>query len=164
VGKGALAPCPPGPSHEADGGHASLCSPYTLRIWHLPARWNASDSNFKQRISRHRPAQPSEGRRRFRSPMTGRPSIPEAPVIESRSPGVLDAPLSRSMTVSETHTRIPAARIAPESCKSFAQENREGAGKPGARCTRSLARKQKSARASSPQVHRNNPAFPAQWF
>jgi hypothetical protein len=30
--------------------------------------------------------------------LTGRPSIPEKPVIESRSRGVLDAPLSRGMT------------------------------------------------------------------
>src|SRR5437773_6537851 len=31
--------------------------------------------------------------------LTGRPSIPETAVIESMSRGVLDAPLSRSMTV-----------------------------------------------------------------
>src|SRR6476659_3050672 len=29
---------------------------------------------------------------------------------------------------------------------------------------RSLARNKKSARAKSPRSHRNNPAFPAQWF
>ena len=31
---------------------------------------------------------------------------------------------------------------------------------PGGQCARSLARKQKSARASSPRSHRNHPAFP----
>src|SRR5437764_708847 len=59
-----------------------------------------------------------------------------------------------------TLPRRESARVDPE----IALENERAQGKPGARCTRSLARKQKSARASSPQVHRNSPAFPAQWF
>src|SRR5436305_11963447 len=62
------------------------------------------------------------------------------------------------------HLRIPAARITPELLQETTLENKRAQGKPGARCTRSLARKQKSARASSPQVHRNSPAFPARWF
>ena len=36
------------------------------------------------------------------SGLTGRSSIPETPAIESRSRGVLDAPLSRSMTSEES--------------------------------------------------------------
>src|SRR6478752_5396184 len=35
---------------------------------------------------------------------------------------------------------------------------------PGAQRARSLARNKKSARAKSPRSHRNDPAFPAQWF
>jgi hypothetical protein len=42
----------------------------------------------------------------------------------------------------------------------FAQKRGRG-GMPGAQCTRSLACRMKvSTRASSPQVHQNNPAFP----
>jgi len=63
-----------------------------------------------------------------------------------------------------TYFRALAAQIAPELCKPVSLEETRAQGKPGARCTRSLARKTKSARASSPQVHRNSPAFPAQWF
>jgi hypothetical protein len=43
--------------------------------------------------------------------------------------------------------------------------NQRAQGMPGVRCTRSLAyNKKQSTRAYSPQVHRNNPAFPARWF
>jgi len=35
---------------------------------------------------------------------------------------------------------------------------------PGARRTRSLARKVKKRTSNSPQVRRNIPAFPARWF
>jgi len=37
-------------------------------------------------------------------------------------------------------------------------------GMPGTQCTRSLACENRKHTRSSPQVHRSNPAFPAQWF
>ena len=43
------------------------------------------------RLVRHTPQSSSPG-------LTGRPSIPETPVIEPRSRGVLDTPLARGMT------------------------------------------------------------------
>src|SRR6476660_9805991 len=35
---------------------------------------------------------------------------------------------------------------------------------PGARCAAASGPKEKGTRALSPRSHRNNPAFPAQWF
>src|SRR6478672_5699284 len=35
---------------------------------------------------------------------------------------------------------------------------------PGARCAAAAGPKEKGTRAKSPRSHRNNPAFPAQWF
>jgi hypothetical protein len=46
-------------------------------------------------LSRHRPAKARSASSRK---MTGRPSIPEPPAIESRSRGVLDTPHARGMT------------------------------------------------------------------
>jgi hypothetical protein len=60
------------------------------------------------------------------------------------------------MTVDETHSRVLAAQIAPELLRRQPSENERAQGKPDAQCTRSLARNKKSARASSPQVHRNS--------
>jgi len=37
-------------------------------------------------------------------------------------------------------------------------------GMPGARCARSLVCEKTNTRAKSPRSHRNDPAFPAQWF
>src|SRR2546430_5792727 len=86
---------------------------------------------------------------------------PGHPRLLMSSPG-MPAPL-KLRRQRRTHFRALAAKIAPELCKPVSLEETRAQGKPGARCTRSLARKQKSARASSPQVHRNSPAFPAQW-
>jgi hypothetical protein len=42
--------------------------------------------------------------------------------------------------------------------------NERAQGRPGAGCTRSLACKSKKHTSKSPQVHRIEPAFPAQWL
>src|SRR3954468_16076416 len=60
------------------------------------------------------------------------------------------------------HTSAFSRRGASESCQTTALIER-AQGMPGARCTRSLACKMKKHTRSSPQVHRSNPAFPAQW-
>src|SRR5205814_1095918 len=72
--------------------------------------------------------------------------------------------LSRLSQSREQPPPIPRRGVRPSDARTFRPRKLRAQGKPGARCTRSLARKQKSARASSPQVHRNIPAFPAQWF
>jgi hypothetical protein len=43
----------------------------------------------------------------------------------------------------ETHLRIPAARIAPESCIDPLASKQRAWGTPGTRCTRSLVREMK---------------------
>src|SRR5437762_1148932 len=65
-----------------------------------------------------------------------------------------------SLTVTAIADAVSHSRgaIAPELCRNFRPKRKRAQGKPGARCTRSLARNKKSARASSPQVHRNVPA------
>ena len=76
---------------------------------------------------------------------------------------------TRSSAFADDEQPSMASRSRRMSCASFVptpnpslQERAQG--KPGAHRTHSLARKQKSARASSPQVRRNNPTCPAQWF
>jgi hypothetical protein len=55
--------------------------------------------------------------------------------------------------------------IRPSFGKNVAPRKTEGAGKAGCPMhPQPRVRKVESTRASSPQVHRSNPAFPAQWF
>jgi hypothetical protein len=58
----------------------------------------------------------------------------------------------------------PAAQKCPGEAWTLSLQNERAQGKPGAGCTRSLACKNRKHASSSPQVHRIDPAFPAQWF
>src|SRR6476619_2261673 len=64
-----------------------------------------------------------------------------------------------------TQLRDLAARF----CARFARnvppsEIQRAQGMPSARCARSLVCEKTNTRAKSPRSHRNDPAFPAQWF
>jgi hypothetical protein len=64
-----------------------------------------------------------------------------------------------------SHSFAISPRVSREFCLKFLPlRDQRAQGKPGAQCTRSLARRnEKNARVVT-QVHRNIPAFPAQWF
>ena len=70
--------------------------------------------------------------------LTGRPSIPETPMIESISRGVLDTPPSRVMTTERACAF--SRRVSPEFCIFVCAPRKSRAqGRPGACCTRGLA-------------------------
>ena len=79
--------------------------------------------------------------------------------------GILDRPLSRTMTAeSVAHSYSSNARLRPAArCARAVHLSRaplRAWGMPGARCTHSPACEVGSAHGSSPQVHRDHPAFP----
>ena len=64
----------------------------------------------------------------------------------------------------EAHFRIPAARFASEFCNSVSLRETEGAGNAGRQPHPQPGVEKKTTPANSPQVRRNTPALPAQWF
>ena len=66
-----------------------------------------------------------------RSGMTGRSSIPETVVLESRGRGVLDVPHSRGMTAEKDTGPCSRGTKCPSYWKQSTLENKEGAGNAG---------------------------------
>ena len=67
--------------------------------------------------------------------MTGRSSIPETPVLEPRSRGVLDAPPSRGMTAEGRRDSAVSRHEMSELFKRTTLEIKRAQGMPDARCT-----------------------------
>jgi len=88
--------------------------------------------------------------------------------------GILDRPLSRTMTVENvapSHAIADmrlrsAARRARDFARYFRPSLKRARGMPGAQCTRSLvcAGGSEYAHQYSQRRHRKHPAFPTQWF
>jgi hypothetical protein len=100
--------------------------------------------------------------------LTGRSSTPRPIGSSTAVSGILDAPLSRSMTGESDADRVSKhlcsrGAIAPELLANIALKIEEGAGNAGCWPHPWPASKQKSWR-QSPQVQPKHPAFPARWF
>jgi hypothetical protein len=95
-------------------------------------------SNFKQPLSQS--SSPGS---------TGRPSIPETLVIEPKGRGVLDAPLSRSMTTEGNVNPRSRDTLRPSYCKNPPSKTKRAQGMPDARCTRGRLCSKKSTGVSN---------------
>jgi hypothetical protein len=79
--------------------------------------------------------------------------------------GILDLPLSRTMTAESKRARTFSRRAASELCVTFGPPREEGAGKAG--CTLHPRSRVQSAQGKRTRAYRFSggiPAFPARWF
>jgi hypothetical protein len=102
-------------------------------------RWLARDDVERQPLSRSS----SPG-------LSGRPSIPETPVLEPKGRGVLDAPLSRSMTTEGKRDSLFSRHEMSELLKRSALDIMRAQGRPGAHRTHGPRATKKHA--AEPQV------------